>query len=181
MAVETPNGFLAQERLTDSGWALGEAWTPLRRALDRPIEPPALRIEVVGPEQASDYVAVHRSAWGSARFTVGLWQRMATGLPFASARCLVGYDGQGVAVAGVLVWSAGPGKPGLLEPMGVHADHRGRGYGRAICVGAAAALQELGSSSALVCTPSTRVPAVTTYESAGFERLPERLDRSRPD
>jgi ribosomal protein S18 acetylase RimI-like enzyme len=63
--------------------------------------------------------------------------------------------------------------------MGVHADHRGRGYGAAICVAAAAELQKLGSSSALVCTPSARTAAVATYKAAGLEPLPERLDRSR--
>jgi ribosomal protein S18 acetylase RimI-like enzyme len=67
----------------------------------------------------------------------------------------------------------------LLEPMGVHVDHRGRGYGRMICVAAAAELAKLGSSSALVCTPSSLTAAVATYKSAGFRQLPERLDRSR--
>jgi len=104
---------------------------------------------------------------------------MAAGLPYADARCLLAYDDRGNAVAEVTVWSAGPGKPGLLEPMGVHAEHRGRGYGKAICVAAAAALQGLGSSSAIVCTPSANAGAVATYESAGFTPLPQRRDRSR--
>ena len=77
------------------------------------------------------------------------------------------------------MWSAGPGKPGLLEPMGVHAEHRGRGYGKAICIAAAAALQGLGSSSAIVCTPSVNAGAVATYKSAGFTALPQRRDRTR--
>lgn len=104
---------------------------------------------------------------------------MASGLPFTDARCLLAYDDEGAAVAVVTVWSAGPGKPGLIEPMGVHADHRGRGYGVAICVAAAAELQKLGSSSVLVCTPSARAAAVATYRSAGFRQLPVRLDRTR--
>jgi GNAT superfamily N-acetyltransferase len=65
-------------------------------------------------------------------------------LAYADARCLVAYDDQDNAVAAVTVWSAGPGKPGLLEPMGVHQDHRGHRYGTAISVAAAAALQQLG-------------------------------------
>ena len=81
-------------------------------------------------------------------FTDERWHAMAAGLAYADARCLVAYDDQGVAVAAVTVWSAGPDKPGLLEPMGVHPEHRGHGYGTAITVAAAAALQELGSSSA---------------------------------
>ncbi len=103
---------------------------------------------------------------------------MADGLPYADARCLVAYD-QGHAAAAVTVWSAGPGKPGLLEPMGVHREHRGHGYGKAITVAAAAALQQLGSSSAMVCAPSFNVGAVATYKSAGFQPLPERRDQYR--
>jgi ribosomal protein S18 acetylase RimI-like enzyme len=63
--------------------------------------------------------------------------------------------------------------------MGVHRDHRGHGYGTAISIAAAAALRELGSSSALVVTPSANVAAVATYRSAGFEALPEIRDRVR--
>jgi ribosomal protein S18 acetylase RimI-like enzyme len=63
--------------------------------------------------------------------------------------------------------------------MGVHRDHRGRGYGRAITSAAAAALRRLGSSSAIVCTASSNVGAVATYRSAGFQQLPEVRDLRR--
>ena len=63
--------------------------------------------------------------------------------------------------------------------MGVHREHRGLGHGRAITLAAAAALQELGSSSAMVCTPSSLVGAVATYKAAGFRPLPEVRDRVR--
>jgi ribosomal protein S18 acetylase RimI-like enzyme len=63
--------------------------------------------------------------------------------------------------------------------MGVHREHRGRGFGRAITVAAAAALQELGSSSAIVCTPAVNVSAVATYKSAGFQQLAEIRDLYR--
>jgi ribosomal protein S18 acetylase RimI-like enzyme len=104
---------------------------------------------------------------------------MAAGPAYADARCLVAYDG-GAPVATATVWSAGPGRPGLLEPMGVHLDHRRRGYGRAVTVAAAAALQEMGSSSATVCTPTSNSGGIATYRAAGFEPLPERLDLARP-
>jgi hypothetical protein len=66
-----------------------------------------MRIEVIGPEQASAYTAVLRSALGSTRFTDERWHAMAAGLPFTDARCLLAYDDEGVAVAEVTVWSAG--------------------------------------------------------------------------
>jgi GNAT superfamily N-acetyltransferase len=178
-SVEAPDGTRVQDLLSESGWAAGEPWTPLHRDLSRPVEQSGLGIEVVGVGQESEFTAVHRSAWGSPRFTDDLWRTMASGPLYADARCLLARDARGVAVAGATVWSAGPGKPGLLEPVGVHAEHRGHSYGTAISVAAAVELQKLGASSALVCTPSALTSAVATYRSAGFRRLPERLDRSR--
>lgn len=177
--VEAPNGTRVQQALTDTGWDLDEPWTPLRRDLSAPVADPGVRTEVMGPEQASTFTTIHRSSFGSTRFTDDLWHTMAAGKPYGDGRSLLAYDDQGVAVAVVTVWSAGPGRPGLLEPMGVHADHHGHGYGRAITVAACSALRDMGASSALVCTPSTRIAAVATYRSAGFGPLPERFDRSR--
>ncbi|MFH9061059.1 GNAT family N-acetyltransferase [Streptomyces coeruleorubidus] len=177
--IEAPMDALLQELLSEDGWNTDEPWTPLRRDLTEPVRDPGVRIVAVGPEQAHVFVAVHRAAWDGSRFTDERWHAMAAGLPYADARCLVAYDDQGNAVAAVTVWSAGPGKPGLLEPMGVHRDHRGHGYGRAISVAAAAALRELGSSSAIVCTPSSNAGAVATYKSAGFQQLVEVRDHYR--
>lgn len=177
--VEAPLGALVTDRLFEAGWNTDEPWTPLRRDLSEPVKDPGIRIEAAGPERAHERVAVQRASFDNSTFTAGRWRAMTTGLPYADARCLVGYDGQGIAVAAVTVWPAGPGKPGLLEPMGVHREHRGSGYGTAICVAAAAALQELGSSSAIVCTPSSNVGAVKTYESAGFQQRPQVRDQCR--
>lgn len=177
--IEAPAGALVQDLLGAEGWSFGEPWTPLRRDLREPVEDPGLRIEVVGPERAHVYVAVHRAAFVGSRFTEEGWHAMASGPPYADARSLVAYDEQGDAVAAVTVWSAGPGRPGLLEPMGVHGEHRRRGHGGAITLAAAAALRKLGSSSAIVCTPSSNTGAVATYVSAGFLPRPQTRDRHR--
>ncbi|MBR8643135.1 GNAT family N-acetyltransferase [Streptomyces tuirus] len=177
--VDAPTGALVQDLLLEDGWNTDEPWTPLRRDLTEPVQDPGVRIEVIGPEQAHVRAAVQRASFDGSRFTDEGWHAMAAGSPYADARCLVAYDGQGSAVAAVTVWSAGPGRPGLLEPMGVHREHRRLGYGRAITLAAAAALQELGSSSAIVCTPSSNTGAVATYRSAGFRQRPEIRDRYR--
>ena len=179
VAVEAPSDALVLDLLSARGWKEDAPWTPLHRGLTEPVEDPGLRIEVVGPEQAHVRTAVHRSSFGSPRFTDERWRTMTGGLPYADARCLLAYDDRDNAVAAVTVWSAGSGRPGLLEPLGVHSDHRGHGHGRAISIAAAAALREMGSSSAMVCTPSSNVGAVATYQSAGYELLPERRDRYR--
>jgi len=177
--VEAPPGALVQHTLAEDSWTTGEAWTPLRRDLREPVSDPGVRVVVVGPEQVHARTAVQRAAFERSTFTEERWHAMAAGPLYDHARCLVAYDEQGVAVAAVTVWSAGPGRPGMLEPMGVHREHRGRGYGRAITVAAAAALREMGSSSAIVSTPSANVGGVATYRSAGFEPLPEVHDRRR--
>ncbi|WP_020419879.1 N-acetyltransferase [Amycolatopsis sp. ATCC 39116] len=176
--LETPPGALVRDLLRGDGWHDGDAWTPLVRDLAEPVPDPGLRIEVTGPEQAHVRAAVQRAAFNGSTFTAEHWRDMASAPPYADARCLVGHD-QDTPVAAVTVWSAGRGRPGLLEPLGVHRDHRGRGHGRAITLAAAAALRELGSSCAFVCTPSTNTAAVATYRSAGFRQLPERLDLRR--
>jgi GNAT superfamily N-acetyltransferase len=179
--VELPNGALLREILFRAAWCPAEPWTPLRRDLTDPVPDSGLRIEVAGPDAAPVRTAVHRSAFGSPRFTAEVWHVLAAGPAYADARCLIGYDEQDNAVAAATVWSAGAGKPGLLEPLGVHADHRGRGHGRAISVAAAAALREMGASSALVCTPSSNAAAVATYRAAGYAPMAERLDINRAD
>ncbi|ROP40149.1 GNAT family N-acetyltransferase [Saccharothrix texasensis] len=177
--VEAPRTAVIQDLLAGAGWGTDDPWTPLRRDLAEPVEDPGVRVEVVGPERAPVRAAVQRASFSGSTFTVERWHAMAGGTPYADARCLVAYDEQDQAVAAVTVWSAGAGRPGLIEPMGVHSDHRGHGYGKAITIAAAAALRDLGSSSALVCTPSSNVGAVATYESAGFQALPEVRDRRR--
>jgi ribosomal protein S18 acetylase RimI-like enzyme len=179
VSVEAPADALVREGLAGAGWGAGESWTPLRRGLAEPVEQPDVRIEVMGPAQARARAVVHRASFERSTFTEAHWHAMAAGSAYADARCLMAYDREGAAVAAVTVWSAGPGKPGLLEPMGVHRDHRGHGYGRAITVAAAAALRALGSSSAMVCTPSANTGGVATYRAAGFEPLGEVPDLHR--
>jgi ribosomal protein S18 acetylase RimI-like enzyme len=177
--VEAPTGALVQELLFQDGWESGEPWTPLRRDLGAPVPDPGVRVEVIGPEQAHEWAAVLRASFDGSTFGDERWHAMAAGAPYADARCLLLRGERGEAVAVVTVWSAGEGRPGLIEPMGVHRAHRRHGHGRAITFAAARALRELGASSVDVCTPSTNTGAVATYRSAGLERLPERRDLRR--
>jgi ribosomal protein S18 acetylase RimI-like enzyme len=179
VSVEAPMDALIQGLLLDAGWNTDELRSPLRHDLVEPVNAAGMRIDVIGPDQAHVRAALQRASFEKSTFTDERWHAMAAGLPYADARCLVGYDDQGNAVAAVTVWSAGQGKPGLVEPMGVHREHRGHGYGTAITVAAASALQDLGSSSAVVYTASSNVGAVATYKSAGFEQLPEIRDLCR--
>lgn len=104
---------------------------------------------------------------------------MAAGPAYATAGSLIAYDDADQAVAVIIVWSAGPGRPGIIEPLGGHPDHRGKGHGRALTVAGAAALRDLGASSAAVATPSSNAGGIATYLAAGFVIQQERRDRTR--
>jgi ribosomal protein S18 acetylase RimI-like enzyme len=177
--VEALWGGRFREVLLEDGWELDEPWIPMVRDLSEPVADSGLRIEVVGPERVEDRVAVHRGAFEGSKFSAERWQAMTAGTPYAGARCLVGYDRQGEAVAATTVWSAGPGKPGLIEPLGVHSDHHGHGYGKAIAVAAAEALRDMGASSATVCAEGANAAAVATYRAAGFQPQAEVRDLRR--
>lgn len=178
--VEVPTGALVDDVLAARGWTAGTRWTPLRHDLEEPADRDSrLRVEVVTPSRVDARVAVQRAAFPRSTFTSARWHAMAVGPAYGTARCLIGYDERGAAVATVTVWSAGPGRPGLVEPMGVHQEHRGHGHGTAITRAGVEALRELGSSSAVVYTPATNAGGVATYRSAGFEPRTSMYDRHR--
>lgn len=176
--------------LTEHGWQPDEPWTPLHRDLTDPVEDPGttgLRVGTVTADEADAWVAVHWSAFRGTPFPpedrrrlVDGWRTMAAGPLYGGARSLAARDADGTLVAVATVWSAGPGRPGLLEPLGVHRDHRGRGHGTALTRAAAAALREDGASSAVVCAESANAGAVATYVAAGFAAAPQVTDLRRP-
>lgn len=176
--VEAPADAALQTVLADGGWVTDEAFTPLHRDLTDEVEDPGLRVQVVTASESEDWASVLRSAFGTPSPTRNRWQAMTGSFLYDDAACLLGYDGEHPAAA-VCVWSAGRGRPGLIEPMGVHQDYRRRGLGRAITVSAAATLRAMGSSSARVYTPSSNTGGIATYQSAGFTTLPPVRDRLR--
>lgn len=182
VALELARDVAVHEVLDEAGWHREDPWSVLRHDLTA-VPEVELRVEVVGPELAPVWAAVHGAAFGGdpsdEPAVLERWRAMASGAPFTDARCLVGFDARDLPVAAVTVWSAGPGRHGIIEPMGVHPQGRGHGYGRSMNIAAAAAMGDLGCSAGFVCTPSSNVGAVATYRSAGYELLHERLDRTR--
>ncbi len=171
VVVEARFGAALRSLLSRRGWVDDDPWTPLVHDLGALVEVPGLRVEIVDQDRVADRVAVQRAAFDRSTFTAERWTAMSRSAAYRNARCLVGYDGQDNAVAAVTIWSAGAGRPGLLEPMGVHRDHRGNGYGTGITLAAAVALRDMGASSATVATPASNEGAVATYVSAGFRRM----------
>lgn len=160
--------------LSARGWVIDpDAWLVLYRgltaadgvALDEQVSPLASESDI------ADRVAVQRSAFEGSTFTVKRWQQMAAGPGYDVTLDLLRRNGRGEAVAAATGWSAGPGKCGILEPVGTSADHAGVGHGRAVSSAVMAALARAGASGVAVHTPASNVAAVTTYERCGMRRI----------
>lgn len=178
--AEVRFGHALRRVLADRGWTADDPWVPLFRDLKQSVTPSPLTIRRVGSESVADRVLVEAAAFPGASLTAERWRQMADGYAYGNAECLVGYDENDAPVAATTVWSAGPGRPGVIEPLGVHHDHRGRGHGVAITLAAADALRRMGCSTATVATPSSNEGAVATYLAAGFVTPGEVTDFSRP-
>lgn len=173
--VEARGAEALGAELRSRGWREGDRWTPLRLELRPAIDVDMSRVHAVAPHETANWVRVHWSAFRGtalppdrlANFVDG-WTTAAQSALRNDVRILRLDDESGAAVAVAAVWTAGDGRPGLIEPMAVHADHRGRRYGVHMTRAAARALQDAGSSSAIVCADHTNAAAVAAYTSAGF-------------
>ena len=187
-SVEVRHGAALRRTLQARGWTDGEAWACFTLDLSDPVPAHGMRLAAVdgaavdgsaaGGAIVRDAVAAHLAAWERSTFTTDRFHAMAAGPAYSRARFLVLYAGH-VPVATACVWSAGPGRPGLIEPLGVSRKHRGHGYGRAMVSACAAALRDLGASAMQVSTPATQWPAVPLY-AATMRRLPDVCDLTRP-
>lgn len=132
--------------------------------------PPDVR-PVRDDAEASARVDVQHSAFAGSTFTMEKWRRMASYPGYHRSLDLVAWTPQGVAAAAATAWSAGPGRCGLLEPVGTHPDHRRAGFGHRVIAGACSALAQLGASGVAVHTPASNTAAVAAYRACGFRTL----------
>jgi ribosomal protein S18 acetylase RimI-like enzyme len=169
-AVEARAGAALRALLPRRGWVADDPWVPLR--LDLTEEPADLasehgvRVEIVDGTDADDWFAVHAAAFGGRGGVY--WEPLRDSIPFRRGTCLLARDSDGAAAACVAAWSAGAGRPGLIEPLGVHPDHRRRGLARVMNAAASRALRSMGSSEVVVCTPQSQTGAVEAYVASGF-------------
>jgi ribosomal protein S18 acetylase RimI-like enzyme len=154
--------------LGEAGWETELRWPVFVRDLAAAPAWPS-GAELVTPQTAAERVAVQRSAFDGSTFSVPRWEQMMSAPAGEFAVDLLVRDADGYAAAAATAWFAGTGRCGLLEPVGTHADHRGRGHGRTVVLAACGALAQRGASAAAVVTPETNGAGVRLYLSAGFD------------
>ena len=150
-----------------------DAWVALQRDLTGvATELPPGVAPVAGRSDVADRVAVQRAAFEkTSTFTAARWELMAASSAYDASLDLLVRDEAGTPVAAGTAWSAGPGRCGMLEPVGTAAEHRGRGHSTRLLHGLCAALAAAGASSAAVATPAANSVAVRAYTRAGFLTL----------
>lgn len=157
--------------LSGQGWQLDpDPWIyfyrPLTAADGEPHDP--LCASLGSDRDIADRVQVQRAAFPRSTFTVKRWHQMAAGPGYDPELELLRRDADGAPVAAATGWSAGPGKMGILEPVGGDPAYAGHGHGMAISRAVIAALARAGANGVTVITPASNVGAVRSYERCGL-------------
>jgi GNAT superfamily N-acetyltransferase len=180
---EAPGGSALRTVLSSRGWTVDpDIWTVLYRPLtsaDGAFDDPQSR-PLADSRDIADRVAVQRSAFSGSTFTVQRWHQMAAGPGYDAAFDLLRRADDGTPAAAATGWSAGPGRCGILEPVGTSPDSAGHGHGRAVSRAVIAALARAGASGVAVHTPLSNATAVRAYESCGLRQVELTTDLVRP-
>jgi ribosomal protein S18 acetylase RimI-like enzyme len=180
---DAASGSAFRSLLSAAGWELDpDPWV----ALYRPLTPAdgnrddPLCSELTNAADIADRVAVQRAAFANSTFTVERWHQMAAGPGFDPAFEFLRRNADGTPVAAATGWSAGPGKCGILEPVGTDPAYSGQGHGKAVSLAVIAALAHGGASGVTVWTPASNSAAIRTYEACGLRQVEISRAMTRP-
>jgi GNAT superfamily N-acetyltransferase len=181
--TEAPSGSTYRTVLSSAGWVIDpDPWVilyrPLTGADGEYVDEQATTL--TSDEDIADRVAVQRSAFEKSTFTVARWHQMAAGPTYDPGLEWLRRTRDGEPAAGATGWSAGPGKCGMLEPVGTHPDHRREGHGVAVSRAAIAALARAGASGVTVHTPADNAAAVAAYRACGLRPVEYTYSMVRP-
>jgi predicted N-acetyltransferase YhbS len=123
------------------------------------------------PDDLEARVEVHRSAFAPSRMTVEKYRAMHDRAHYAPERDRVIVAPDGTFAAFANAWWDPVARVGELEPVGVHADHRRLGLGRAVCFDAFRALEALGAEECLIFSSVTNEGSEALYASLGCEAV----------
>lgn len=171
--LDAPQPSAVRTELARRGWDLDpDPWPILYRSLtasdrDR-IDPDATTVSDAG--LARDRLALQQAMFENSKSDSHSWGRMRDLTSYRPDLDVMIRQGDGY-VAAATGWWAGEGKCGLLEPVGSHRDHRGRGYGRRVVLATLSALAVVGASGAAVFTPGSNKAALQLYRSCGFRAV----------
>lgn len=143
--------------------------------LPKPVQTTGYHIRPVkGVEEAARVAEVHNASFGS-NWTSEEYLRMMESPGYCHELEFIAESDTGAFAGFTLTWHDSINKSGLLEPVGVHRDHRRKGLGKALVLHAIHHMKESGLEYAIVMNEMANKAALNLYRSCGFNPW-KRLD-----
>lgn len=167
-------GWACQANVGDYSWSKVVMRRSLHSAPADESVPTGFTIRsLAGPSEVAAYVALHRAVFDSESMTEAWRHRTLQHPAYVPTLDLVAVAPDGRLAAFCVCWfdPNGPiGRPcGQIEPLGVHADFRGQGLGRAMLAKGLQRFHQHGAQDVVLETDDYRNDAFALYESAGFK------------
>lgn len=166
-------GFVSQADVGENSWTKVLFRKEAQQHLTKPALPDGFQIRPLnGRSEIDAYVTLHRAVFQSESMTTA-WRERTLCHPAYQPDCdLVLVDPHGQLAGFCIGWYAptGPDQQpaGQIEPMGIRADVRGRGLGKALLLDCLDRLRSAGATALFVETDSDRDAAFRLYQSVGF-------------
>lgn len=156
-------GWMSQADVGEDSWS--KVWMKYAGPIPPATLPDGFTIQSLG-DRVDAYVELHQTVFESKNMTTS-WRRRTTEHPAHTPDCdLVVCAPDGQLAAFCVGWLEG--RQGQVEPLGVHADFRNLGLGKAILAECLRRLQAHGAQEIHVETDNYRNAALDLYEWAGF-------------
>lgn len=169
-------GFSSQQDVGEDSWS--KVWMRLSAPPEDRMPPAGFTLRPLeGPGEIERYVELHRAVFESRSMTAEWRARTLRRPEYIPDLDLVAEAPDGRLAAFCICWlGQEAGQPcGQVEPLGVHADYRGTGLGRAILAEGLRRLFRHGARQIYVETDSYRNAALALYEAAGFRVIEDVL------
>ena len=172
-------GFASQADVGDNSWSQ----VLMGRSMKIPVDDMSLSNDfhirpLDGAKEVEAYVELHQAVFESRNMTPEWRSRTLQRPEYISDLDLVMVAPDGRLAAFCVCWLAKDANGeinGQIEPLGVHADFRKHGLGKAILVDGLKRLRSKGAERIYVQTDNYRDAAFRLYESAGFQVLQDIL------
>ena len=176
-------GFASQENVGENSWSQVLMEHSMHLPDTGTVPDEFLIRRLAGANEVDAYVELHRSVFESKNMTAEWRARTLRRPEYIADLDLVAVAPNGQLAAFCICWLGTDGNgevAGQIEPLGVYAEHRKLGLGRAILLEGLKQLKARGAKRSFVQTESHRNAAFRLYESAGF-RVAQKILMYRKD
>lgn len=123
-----------------------------------------------GEVSAEARVGLHQAVWHPSKVTLEAYERLQAAPLYRPDLDVLVVSDTGELASYAIGWYDAAARTGLMEPVGTHADFRGRGLGKALIREITRRMAALGAEKVTIGTYESNAAAVALYTSAGYEQ-----------